>query len=77
MTQRAKRIYGIGGGTGATRLATGVIMWGLFAVFFIGFGVAPLFRGRQLEWFPLAFGILSAIVAAVAFKRSRESGIQC
>jgi hypothetical protein len=75
MNQRGKRIYGIG--TGPRKVPSGVIMWSLFAVFFTGFGIYQSVLKEQPDWFLLVFGCLSAVVALMAYRRSKDIGLQC
>jgi hypothetical protein len=75
MNQRGKRIYGIG--SGPRKLPSGVIMWGLFAVFFTGFGIYQSFLREEPDWFLLGFGGLSAVVAFMAYRRTKDIGLQC
>lgn len=75
MNQRGKRIYGIG--VQRRRLPSSVIMWVLFALFFVGFGVYHSFLRHQPEWFLLILGGLFAIIAFVAYRRTKDIGLQC
>jgi hypothetical protein len=75
MNQRGKRIYGIG--TGSKKLPSGVIIWVLFAVFFTGFGIYQSIRNHEPEWFLLAFGALSAVIGFLAYRRTKDIGLQC
>lgn len=74
MNQRGKRIYGIGV---PGKLPSGVIIWLLFAALFGGFGIYQSYRNQQPEWFLLLFGVLSLIVAFLAYRRAKDVGLQC
>ena len=74
MNQRGKRIYGIGM---KPKLASGVIVWIMFAVLFIGWGVFQTIKTGEPEWFPIIFGIGAGVIAAIVYRRSREIGLQC
>ena len=75
MNQRAKRIYGIG--AAPRKLPSGVIMWGLFAVFFTGFGIYQSLQKHEPDWFLLIFGCMSAAIAVMVYRRAKDVGIQC
>lgn len=74
MNQRGKKIYGIGV---PKKLASGVIMWLLFAALFGGFGIYQSIQTQRIDWFALLFGAASLCIAAVVYNRSKESGLQC
>jgi hypothetical protein len=74
MNQRGKKLYGIGV---PKRIASGVIMWFLFALLFGGFGVFQTIKKQQPEWFLLLFGAVAFCIGILAYKRTKESGLQC
>jgi hypothetical protein len=74
MTQRGKKLYGIGV---PKKIASGVIMWCLFGTLFGGFGIFRTIESHQPDWFLLLFGGLSLFIACLAYKRAKESGLQC
>lgn len=74
MNRRGKKIYGIGV---PNKLPSGVIMWLLFAAMFGGFGIFQSYRQHEPEWFLLLFGALSLFIAFLAYRRTKEIGIQC
>jgi hypothetical protein len=76
MNQRGKRIYGIGKNA-KKKLPSGVTMWLLFAVFFGGFGILPIFKIGRPDWFFLIFSGISFIVAYISYRRSKDLGLQC
>ncbi|MFT4172337.1 MAG: hypothetical protein QM639_07240 [Rhodocyclaceae bacterium] len=75
MNQRGKKLYGIGGTK--KRLPSGVVMWGLFAALFCGAGVINTISRGTPDWFLLCFGAVSVIVAVIAYRRAKETGLQC
>jgi hypothetical protein len=75
MNQKAKRIYGIG--TSKRRMPLAPLMWGLFAILFVGFGVFRFFEHGHLEWFPLLFGLVAAILGVVSYRRVKELQLNC
>src|SRR5688572_9671642 len=63
MNNKAKRIYGLDDAKKTFPMA--VMMWGLFAVMFGGFGIfTTLTKGRP-EWFLLIFGAVCLFLAIV------------
>lgn len=74
MNQRGKKIYGIGV---PKKIASGVIMWFLFAALFGGFGIFQTIKNHQPDWFLLLFGVVSLFIGILAYKRTKESGLQC
>ena len=76
MNQRGKKIYGLGGGAQSV-IPSGVIMWALFCIFFIAFGVLAYIRSGNVEPFTLGFGTLCGIVGLIAYRRTRSIGLQC
>lgn len=74
MNQKVKRIYGIGA---AQRLNSGVLIWGMFAVFFLGWGILESVRTGRPDWFPLIFGFLALVITVVIYRRSKDTGLQC
>ena len=75
MNQRGKKIYGIG--VARPKLPSGVVMWLLFGTLFGGFGIFNSIRNEAPEWFLLLFGVLSFVVAGMAYKRAKDVGLQC
>lgn len=75
MNQRGKKLYGID--AKRSRLPSGVIMWLLFGLTFCGLGAFASWRSGEPEWFLLVFGTACFVVAAIAYRRAREIGIQC
>jgi hypothetical protein len=76
MNQRGKKVYGLGGGARSV-IPSGVIMWALFCVFFVGIGVFTYIRSGHLEPFMLGFGTLCGVVGFIAYRRARNIGLQC
>ncbi len=74
MNQRGKKIYGIGV---PKKVPSGVIMWVLFGALFGGFGIYQSYRHDQMDWFLLLFGALSFVIAFIAYRRTKEVGLQC
>ena len=75
MNQRGKKIYGL---TGAkSSLPSGVIVWTLFCLFFIGFAVLRYFKNHEIEPFLIGFGLLCGVIAVIAYRRVRSIGLQC
>lgn len=74
MNQRGKKIYGIGV---PKKMPSGVIMWLLFGALFGGFGIYQSYRHHEPEWFLLLFGALSFFIAFLAYRRTKEVGLQC
>jgi len=74
MNQRGKKIYGIGM---RPRIASGVLVWSLFTILFLGFGVIESWKRGQPEWFPIVFGAGTLVMAVIAYRRSKEIGLQC
>lgn len=74
MNQRVKRMFGIG--AAPRKLSVGVIMLGLFAVFYMGFGIYQSLQKDEPDWFLLIFGCIFAGIAVMAYRRAKEIGIQ-
>lgn len=74
MNQRGKKLYGIGV---PKKIASGVIMWFLFSAFFGAFGIFQTIKTGQPDWFLLLFGAASLFIAILAYRRTKESGLQC
>ena len=72
--QRSKRIYGIG--SVRRRLPTAVLVWLLFTVVFLGFGLVLSWRRAEIQWFPILFGLAALAVAVMVFRRTKELGLQ-
>jgi hypothetical protein len=75
MNQRGKKIYGIG--VANPRIPSGVIAWLLFAAMFGGFGIYQSVVNREPEWFFLAFAGILIVIAIIAYRRAKETGLQC
>jgi hypothetical protein len=75
MNKRGKRLYGIG--TSKRRLPLAPLMWGLFALLFLGVGLLPWFQGRGIEWFLVLFGLVAAILAIASYRRLKELELNC
>ena len=75
MSQRGKKIYGIG--VAKPKIPSGAIMWLIFAAFFGGFGIYQSVINRNPEWFSLGFAGISVVIAIFVYRRAREIGIQC
>ncbi|MFO1414812.1 MAG: hypothetical protein U1F10_13070 [Burkholderiales bacterium] len=74
MNQRGKKIYGIG--TARRTVATTVLIWFVFTVTFLGDGIFLTWRRGEPEWFLLTFGAGSLLVGVLAYRRSRDIGLQ-
>ena len=75
MNRRAKQVYGIG--SAKRRLPLAPLMWAAFAILFGGFGVYEYLSRGRLEWFLLLFGLLSAILAIITYRRAKDLGLNC
>jgi hypothetical protein len=75
MNQRGKRLYGIG--TSRKHLPLAPLMWGLFALLFLGVGLLPWFQGRDIQWFLVLFGLIAAVLAIVSYRRIKELQLNC
>ena len=75
MTQRAKRIYGLG--SKPPRVPLVVTMFSLFAIFLLGWSAYEYWwSNRGFVWFPLLFGVLCVALAALAYRRSSKLGLR-
>lgn len=75
MNVRAKRIYGIGDTKRVFPLA--VLMWGLFALMFGGFGFFNWIVLDRTDWFLLVFGGVCAFLAVISYRRTKSLQLNC
>jgi len=75
MNQRSKRLVGVGTKTNA--VASGVIVYGLFSLFFLGWRAVSYFRNAYLDVPSLALAALFGVVAVFAYRRAKRFNIQC
>ncbi len=75
VTRRDRKIYGMSNTT--RQLPSGVIIWGLMAIFFTGFGIYQSLTNHKIEWFLLLFGAVLTAIAVLSYVRSRAIGLQC
>lgn len=75
INQRGKKLYGIG--VDRKKLPSGVVMWLLFGTMFGGFGVYTYLRSGVPDWFLLIFGLACFVIAAMAYRRVKDLGLQC
>lgn len=76
INERAKRIYGIGAHA-RKRLPLAALMWGAFALLFGGFGAHGYYGSGRIEWFPVLFGALCAVLCVVTWWRMRDLKLNC
>jgi hypothetical protein len=76
MNRRAKRIYGIGK-SAAQRLPLAALMWAGFALLFGGVALFQYLRNGIVDWFPLLFGLLCAILGVATYRRARDLQLNC
>ena len=69
-------MYGLGTGVKSV-IPSGVIMWALFCVFFLGIGVFTYIKSGTVEPFTIGFGTLCGVVGFIAYRRTRNIGLQC
>ena len=75
MNQRSKRLVGVGTKTNA--VASGVFIYGLFSLFFLGWSAVIYYRSAQLDVPSLGLAVLFGIVAVFAHRRAKQFNIQC
>ncbi len=75
MERRGARMYGLSGEK--RMLPLGAVIWGLFAVLFLGSGVLSWMKTGKPEAFLLGFGVISVVVAALAYQRNKRLGLNC
>lgn len=76
ITERSKKIYGIGGYK-SKMPASGVILWAAFALVMWGLFVVPyLWKGLVL-YENLVLAVLFSVATAIAYYSSRRTGVQC
>ena len=73
MLGRSKRIYGLG--LSRRRLPLLVIMFTFSAVVFGGLGIFESYRSEELDWLPLLFAVGCGFMAAIAYRRMKDTGI--
>jgi hypothetical protein len=74
MTEKSKHVYRLS--TDTYKVATGVIMWVLFGVFFTGFGIYQSIQKHELDLFLLSFGCVSLVYAFVVYRRTKDTGLR-
>lgn len=72
---RSKQIYSIG--TKSKLPATGILFYFFFAAAFSGFGLYPLTRERNIEWFPLIMGLGFFLFGVLGYIRAKKLQINC
>jgi hypothetical protein len=75
MNQRGKKLYGIG--NAKKKIPTGVVIWGLFSVVFGGAGAINTITNESPDWFSLCFGLTFLFITVLAYRRAKETGLQC
>ena len=75
MNTKDKRIYGLG--DAKKTFPTAVLMWGLFAAMFGGFGIFTTIAKGRPDWFLLIFGAAFLLMAVVSYRRIKNLGLNC
>lgn len=75
MMDKSKQIYGIG--SHSKWPSTGILVYFLFALLFLGFGLYPWFVVGEVEWFSLIMGIGFVIIGIVVYVRTRSLKLNC
>jgi hypothetical protein len=74
--ERSKKIYGIGDYK-TNKLASGVLVWILLSVvMWIAFSVS-YFLGDSLDISSLAMAIIFSVITVIAYRSSKNTGINC
>jgi hypothetical protein len=74
MNQRGKKLYGID--ATSSRLASSVVMWAIFFVCSIGYGLWQLPRNHDLAVYVLGFGGICGFMCLFSYRRSKSIGLQ-
>ena len=76
MTERSKKIYGIG--RYKSRIpSSGVLIWSLFSVGMWAATGAVYFTRGKVEWTSLTMAVIFTIVLGIALYSSRRTGLNC
>jgi hypothetical protein len=74
--ERGNKIYGIG--KHKTKMpASGVLMWGLFAIFFWGMAVYIYISKGNVDVFTIGMAGLFSVAFGLAYYSTRRTGIKC
>lgn len=76
INERAKQLYGVGANA-KRRLPLAPLMWGAFALLFLGFGAYGYSMTGRVEWFLVLFGLVCAVLCVVTWRRLRDLKLNC
>lgn len=76
INERAKRIYGVGA-SARRQLPLAPMMWGAFALLFLGFGVGEFYRHGRIEWFLVLFGLVCGVMCVMTWQRLKDLKLNC
>jgi hypothetical protein len=74
MTQRAKKIYGLG--EAKRKVPSGFVMWIVLGTVFFGWGVYNSVGARSIDWFSLLMGVTFLGLGVFAYVRGRDIGLR-
>jgi uncharacterized membrane protein len=75
LNQRSKRLVGVG--TKPSAVPSGVIVYGLFSAFFLGWFGLNYYRSGHVEYASLGLGLLFVFVAAFAYRKAKQLNLNC
>lgn len=76
VVERSKKIYGIGKYK-SNKLATGVWVWLLFSLGMWAMTIYDYFNDEVFNFMLLIMPVMFTVIAVLAYKSSKDTGIQC